>query len=70
MNTTNRAPEAGRPRAPHDLPHALTFFMTATERAAVLAALRERGGDRVQALLDALGIAPPSAPPPRADPPP
>jgi len=49
--------EAGVPRAPapapdaRDLPHALTFFLTARERAAVLRALRRVHHDRGRALL-------------------
>lgn len=38
------------------LPHALTFFLTADERSAVLSALRPFAADRAAALLRALGI--------------
>lgn len=39
-----------------DLPHALTFFLSSDERAAVLRALRRRDKDRSRALLRALRL--------------
>lgn len=39
-----------------ELPHALTFFVTAAQRRAVLVRLRALHARRVEALLQALGI--------------
>lgn len=39
-----------------ELPHALTFFLTGGQRAAVVRALRRIDRDRVRALLRALGV--------------
>ncbi len=44
------APDAG------ELPHALTFFLSAAQRRAVLAGLKRIDGDRARALLRALKI--------------
>lgn len=43
-------------RAKGELPHALTFFLTRAQRAAVLRALKRRDKDRATALLKALRI--------------
>lgn len=43
-------------RAKGDPPHALTFFLTSAQRAAVLRALKRRDKDRAAALLKALRI--------------
>jgi len=66
MDTTmaKRGAGGGRagPPAPAEAPErgvrpaTVTFFVTAAERAAVLAALRRRGPDRSAALLAALGV--------------
>lgn len=40
-----------------DLPHALTFFLSAGERERVLRRLRRHGPDRTAALRAALGLA-------------
>ena len=42
--------------APDDLPHALTFYLTARERQQVLRTLRRFGRKRAQALLRALRV--------------
>lgn len=55
----DRVPPQPRPPAPGgSLPRALTFFLSAGERGAVLRALRRRSGHgrREEALLEALGI--------------
>ncbi len=44
------APDAG------ELPHALTFFLTGAQRAAVLRALRRVDADRARALLRVLRV--------------
>jgi hypothetical protein len=45
-----------RPPKRGDMPHALTFFVSADERSAVLRRLRRHGKDRRLALLRALRI--------------
>ena len=51
--------KAGKPTkacAKGDLPHALTFFLTAAQRTEALRALKRRDKDRATALLKALRI--------------
>lgn len=56
INRTERVPQP-RPSEPRDeLPHALTFYLTAGQRRAVLAALRPLKRSRAQSLLVALKI--------------
>lgn len=56
-------PSPAPPTDPAALPHALTFFLSADQRAAVLRALRKksRHPDRTLALLHALNINAPAA---------
>jgi hypothetical protein len=48
--------DSTRTNAKGDVPHALTFFLTSAQRAAVLRALKRRDKDRATALLKALRI--------------
>ncbi|KAA0215902.1 MAG: hypothetical protein DYG94_07030 [Leptolyngbya sp. PLA3] len=48
--------ECAAPTRPEQLPHALTFFLNAGQRQAVLKALQRHHARRVDALLRALGI--------------
>lgn len=48
--------------APHELAHPLTFFLTQSQRKAILAALRAIHHDRVTALHRALRLDSPAAP--------
>lgn len=60
MTTEHPGSKPDRPKPPPNpeyLEQALTFFLTRSERRAVLAALRAHSDDRVCALLMALGIA-------------
>lgn len=49
-------PAPASPTPEGELPHPLTFFLTAAERRAVLAVLTPHGHRRAAALLRALGI--------------
>ncbi|GAB4385437.1 MAG: hypothetical protein Kow0022_11310 [Phycisphaerales bacterium] len=49
-------PAPAAPTPVGELPHPLTFFLTAAEREAVLAVLARHGDRRAAALLRALGI--------------
>lgn len=53
---SDRVPKPREGGDPDALPHALTFFLSAAERRAVLRALRRFERDRARALLRALGI--------------
>lgn len=46
------------PTKPQHIPHPVTFFLTAAERAALLKKLRRHDADRTRALLAALRIDP------------
>jgi hypothetical protein len=64
MKTNTTHPPLPRPRAESDtgaLPSAVTFFMTRSQRAELLGALRAHGHDRTQALLIAVGLRGPDA---------
>lgn len=50
-------PEPSPPPDPERLPSAVTFFLSAGQRRAVLAALRAIDRDRTRALLRVLGVA-------------
>lgn len=57
LNEQTRAVPQPRPSGPHDeLPHALTFYLTAGQRRAVLAVLRRFKRSRAESLLAALKI--------------
>jgi len=51
-----KPPKPAPPPNPDDLPHPVTFFLTAGERRRVLRALRTIHADRAAALLKALSI--------------
>lgn len=61
----HRIPQPAPPADPLDLPHALTFFLSAKDRSAVLAALSRIDADRPTALLTALGLTHPHGEPTR-----
>ena len=57
IGLTMAPPKPARPRAPGDLPHPVTFFLTADERRDVLRVLGQVDCDRNRALLTLVGRA-------------
>lgn len=64
----NEAPSAPRPpRAPDDLPRAITFFLTAGQRRCLCRKLAEVSKDRSEAIVMLLGLDAGTRPPPACD---
>lgn len=56
IGLTQPPPQPAPPRDVEDMPHAVTFFVTAAQRKALLAKLREIDSDRTSALLQVLKL--------------